>query len=140
MIRQRPQTLRKMPLNLNEVISEVLQVIGSEANARAIRLHADSEANLPTIAADRIQMQQVLINLIRNRIDATDSTNESPKPISIRSQFNGSMAVFVEVRDQSRGIGDLEKLFEPFFTTKKNGMGMGLTICRSIIEAHQGRL
>jgi signal transduction histidine kinase len=134
------RALIKMPLNLNEVISEVLQVMNDEANARAVSLHTNLEINLPSIAADRVQMQQVLVNLLRNGIDAMESTNEAPKSISIRSHLDGSRMVRVEVRDQGRGVEDPERIFEPFFTTKENGMGMGLAICRSIVEAHEGRL
>jgi PAS domain S-box-containing protein len=134
------RALIKMPLNLNEVISEVLLVMNDEANARAIRLHTDLEPDLPSIAADRVQMQQVLVNLIRNGIDAMESMNVAPKSISIRSCLDGSRMVLVEIRDQGTGVEDPERIFEPFFTTKENGMGMGLAISRSIVEAHEGRL
>jgi hypothetical protein len=132
--------LIKIPLNLNEVISEVRQLMHDEANARAISLQADLEINLPAISADRLQMQQVLVNLIRNGIDATETTNETRKLILIRSQLDGLRMVLVEIQDQGGGIEDPERIFEPFFTTKKTGMGMGLAICRSIVEAHAGRL
>jgi hypothetical protein len=134
------RALIKMPLNLNEVISEVLQVMNDEASARDISLHTDLEINLPSIAADRIQMQQVLVNLIRNGIDAMESVGVAPKSISIRSCLDGSRMVLVEIRDRGRGVEDPERIFEPFFTTKENGMGMGLAISRSIVEAHEGRL
>jgi hypothetical protein len=132
--------LVKTPLNLNEVISEVLQVMHDEATATAISLHADLAIHLPPISADRIQMQQVLVNLIRNGIDAMETTNETRKSISIRSHLDGARMALVEIRDQGKGVDDTERIFEPFFTTKDTGMGMGLAICRSIIEAHQGRL
>jgi hypothetical protein len=132
--------LTKTPLNLNEVISEVLQVMNDEANARAIRLRANLDINPPPVAADRIQMQQVLVNLIRNGIDAMESTNAAPQTLSIRSCLDGTQMVLVEIRDQGRGVEDPERIFEPFFTTKENGMGMGLAISRSIVEAHSGRL
>jgi hypothetical protein len=136
----RQGALVKLPLSLNEVISEVLQIMHDEANARAICLNADLAINLRPISADRIQMQQVLVNLIRNGIDAMDTASAMPKSISIRSQLQGTQMVLVEVRDQGRGIEEPERIFEPFFTTKTTGMGIGLTICRSIIEAHEGRL
>jgi PAS domain S-box-containing protein len=134
------RALIKTPLNLNEVISEVLQVMNDEANARDISLHTDLEIDLPSIAADRIQMQQVLVNLIRNGIDEMESVDVAPKSISIRSCLDGSRMVLVEIRDRGRGVEDPERIFEPFFTTKENGMGMGLAISRSIVEAHEGRL
>jgi PAS domain S-box-containing protein len=134
------RALIKLPLNLNEVISEVLQVMNDEATAKAIRLHASLELDLPSIAADRVQMQQVLINLIRNGIDAMESADVAPKSISIRSCLHGTQMVLVEVRDQGMGVEDPERIFEPFFTTKEGGIGMGLAISRSIVEAHEGRL
>jgi PAS domain S-box-containing protein len=134
------RALVKMPLNLNEVISEVLQVMDDEASARATTLQTNLDLTLPPIAADRIQMQQVLVNLIRNGIDSMESVDAGPKSISIRSLLDESRMVLIEIRDQGRGIEDPERVFEPFFTTKENSMGMGLAIARSIVEAHEGRL
>jgi PAS domain S-box-containing protein len=134
------RALVKAPLNLNEVVSEVLQVMNDEANARAVSLQSNLDLNLPSIAADRIQMQQVLVNLIRNGIDSMESMDAGPKSISIRSRLDESRMVLVEIQDQGKGLEDPERIFEPFFTTKENGMGMGLAISRSIVEAHEGRL
>jgi PAS domain S-box-containing protein len=130
----------KTPLDLTEVIFEVLRLMRDEATTKAVRFETDLDINLPPIVADRIQMQQVFVNLLRNGIDAMESRNEPPRPILIRSRLDGPQTIQVEIRDHGSGAGDLEKIFEPFFTTKKNGMGMGLAICRSIVEAHEGRL
>jgi PAS domain S-box-containing protein len=127
-------------LNLNEVIAEVRQLMLDEVRGRGLNIVTDLERDLPRILADRVQIQQVIVNLARNGIEATESTIDAPKVLSIRSQREGIHHVRVEVCDQGSGLGDAEKLFEPFFTTKATGMGMGLAICRSIIEAHQGRL
>ena len=85
-------------------------------------------------------MQQVLVNLIRNGIDADERHGRRLETLVIRSRRDGTDRVRVEVQDYGRGIEDTERIFEPFFTTKEDGMGMGLAICRSIVEAHDGRL
>jgi hypothetical protein len=130
----------KTPLGINDVIGEVLQLVNDEVTTKTIRLVTDLDAKQPQIVADRVQMQQLLVNLVRNGIDAMDSKAAGSRSLSIRSRLDGVGTVLVEVRDQGSGIADPEKIFEPFFTTKENGMGMGLAICRSIVEAHDGRL
>jgi C4-dicarboxylate-specific signal transduction histidine kinase len=127
-------------VNLNEVITEVYKLIGDDVTKKNISIEIDMEANLPSTLVDRVQMQQVLVNLTRNRIDAMESSTECLKSLVIRSRRHGMNEVLVEVRDYGSGVEDVERIFEPFFTTKENGMGMGLAISRSIIEAHDGRL
>jgi PAS domain S-box-containing protein len=129
----------RVAVNLNEVITEVCKLIGDEVTNKKINVETDLEENLPSTLIDRVQLQQVLVNLTRNGIDAMDSS-AFPKSLLIRSRRNGMNEVSVEVRDCGGGVEDVERIFEPFFTTKQNGMGMGLAICRSIIEAHDGRL
>jgi signal transduction histidine kinase len=90
--------------------------------------------------ADRIQLQQVVLNLVLNGIEAMDQVGERPKRIFIRSARESPNAAIVAIRDYGTGFENAEKAFEAFFTTKEKGMGMGLAICRSIIEAHHGRL
>jgi len=89
--------------------------------------------------ADRIQIQQVIINLVHNAIESMEDVTNRPRLLSIRSRRDATN-IIVEIRDYGRGLENAEKIFEPFFTTKENGMGMGLAICRSIVEAHDGRL
>jgi PAS domain S-box-containing protein len=130
----------RISLNLNEVITEVCQLIGENAARKNINIETDLDRHLPPVLVDRVQMQQVLVNLIRNGIDAMESTTDYSKSLLIRSRRDDMNAVLVEVRDRGHGVADPERIFEPFYTTKHNGMGMGLAICRSIIEAHDGRL
>jgi PAS domain S-box-containing protein len=127
-------------LNLNDVIDEVCQLLSDDASRRNARLEMDLEPNLPPTFADRIQIQQVLMNLARNGLDAMESTADPFKALFIRSRRKDTETILIEVRDHGSGLTDMEKIFEPFFTTKTKGMGMGLAICRSIVEAHEGRL
>jgi PAS domain S-box-containing protein len=127
-------------VNLNEVITEVYKLIGDDVTKKNISIEIDMEANLPSTLVDRVQMQQVLVNLTRNGIDAMESSTECLKSLVIRSRRHGMNEVLVEVRDYGSGVEDVERIFEPFFTTKESGMGMGLAISRSIIEAHDGHL
>ena len=98
----------------------------------------DVESNLPPVALDRVQVQQVLVNLIRNGMDAMDSVADD-RVLDVRVHRPGE-AIQIDISDRGGGIEFTEKIFEPFFTTKAHGMGMGLAICRSIVEAHGGRL
>jgi signal transduction histidine kinase len=132
-------TVASVPLNLNEVIDEVRQLMLDEVSRSNVSVETDLERDLPQIWADRVQMQQVMVNLVRNGIEAMGATIHVPKLLSIRSRSEGAY-VRVEVCDRGSGVQDSEKAFKPFFTTKKTGMGMGLAICRSIVEAHRGRL
>ena len=97
-------------------------------------------ANGQTVLVDRVRLQQVIVNLIRNAIEAMEATIDGTRVLQIRTCRDGGDAIRVEVRDTGTGFQDAERIFEPFFTTKQNGMGMGLAICRSIIESHGGRV
>jgi PAS domain S-box-containing protein len=130
----------KNVLDLNEVIGEVLRLLRGDAGKRGIAVETDLDKKLPSVVADRIQLQQVVLNLVLNGIEAMDQVADHPKTIFIRSAWERPNAAVVEVRDNGAGFEDPERAFEAFFTTKQNGIGMGLAICRSIIEAHHGRL
>ena len=129
-----------VPLNINEVIEEVRQLVLEEVSGGNISIETDLQRDLPRTLVDRVQLQQVLVNLVRNGIEAMEATSHVPKLLSVRSRREGNDYLCVEVCDRGSGLQDPENAFRPFFTTKKNGMGMGLAICRSIIEAHHGRL
>jgi C4-dicarboxylate-specific signal transduction histidine kinase len=139
LFRQSPQT--QTMVRINEVIGEVLRLMQAEISGKGVRIDAELVPDLPPIAADRIQIQQVLVNLIRNGVDATEASDGALKLLRVRTQLDDEDdMVCIEVRDHGCGIKEPERIFEPFYTTKGTGMGMGLAICRSIIEAHNGRL
>ena len=123
---------------LHSVIAEARNLMAEEAARRRVRMDVDVESNLPLVALDRVQVQQVLINLIRNGMDAMDSV-AGDRVLGMRVRRMGDV-VQTEISDRGRGIEFPDKIFEPFFTTKEDGMGMGLAICRSIVESHGGRL
>ncbi|SDP71244.1 PAS domain-containing protein [Phyllobacterium sp. OV277] len=123
---------------LDSVVAEARELLTEEAVRRRIRVNVDVERNLPPVALDRIQIQQVLINLMRNGMDAMDSAT-GDRVLRMRVRYLGDV-VRTEISDYGPGIAFPDRIFEPFFTTKGHGMGMGLSICRSIIESHGGRL
>ena len=131
---------QKAPLDINEVVNEVFRLMRSEAEKRRVNLEIDLEARLPAILGDRVQIQQVLVNLCINGMDAMDSVVERRRTLTLRTRLHDSGAIRVEVQDSGIGLQDPDRLFETFFTTKQNGMGMGLPISRSIIELHHGHL
>jgi len=122
------------------MIEEVRQLMLDEFSRHVVSIETDLEQDLPLSLGDRVQLQQVMVNLIRNGLEAMEGTTEGPKILSIRSKREGIQQVRVEVCDRGTGVQNPDEAFRPFFTTKKTGMGMGLAISRSIIEAHQGRL
>ena len=123
---------------LGSVIAEVRDLMAEEAARRSVRMDVEVESSLPPVAVDRVQVQQVLINLIRNGMEAMDIV-ASERVLRVRVRRVAEV-VQTEIRDRGPGIERPDSIFEPFFTTKAQGMGMGLAICRSIIESHGGRL
>jgi len=132
-------TPTKEPLDINQVITDVLALECDELRKKGITIKIDLEKHLALTLGDPIQIRQVISNLVQNAVDAMESVNERSKLLSICSRADGT-TISVDVCDQGSGLESVEKVFEPFFTTKEKGMGMGLAICRSIIEAHDGDL
>ncbi len=127
-------------LNLNEVIAEVLHLLTGETAKRRVGVETELADDLPAVIGDRVQLQQLVFNLLLNGIEAMDSIPDRPKKLFIRTTQENPETALVQIQDSGMGLEDSEKVFEAFFTTKGNGMGMGLAICRSIIDAHHGRL
>jgi C4-dicarboxylate-specific signal transduction histidine kinase len=129
-------------LDMNEVIRELTVFLRGEAVRQGITLRTELSPNLPRVIGDRVQLQQVVLNLMLNGMDAMGKTNGLPKELVIRSQEEGSAGIRVIVEDSGIGLSPetAEHIFQPFFTTKTQGIGMGLSISRSIIESHAGRL
>jgi hypothetical protein len=138
LFRQEPRA--RSSEDVNRLISDVCELMADEIAAKDTRIEIDLEPDLPSVALDRVQVQQVLVNLIRNGIEAMDPLVDGTRVLQIRCCRDDLDAVSVVVRDTGTGFKNAERVFEAFFTTKPNGMGMGLAICRSIIESHGGRL
>ena len=132
----------KVPLDINDVIREGSRLVQREAITHGASLRLELAPELPSILGDRVQLQQVIINLVINAIQAMASVTDRPRILLIRSQQSEDGHVLVAVRDSGTGIEakSVNKLFKAFFTTKPSGMGMGLSICRTIIEAHSGQV
>ena len=127
--------------DLNRLIVDLDHLLKGDALRRGVSIELNLDEKLPHLQLDPIQIQQVLLNLAMNGMESM-TTTEQPKVLKISTEFDGRDAVAVAVEDGGRGFSeqDREKLFEPFFTTKREGTGMGLAICRSIVEAHDGRI
>jgi PAS domain S-box-containing protein len=132
--------IEKVKLDLNEVIREVLSLLRGETERRLVIVETDLGKDMAPVMGDRVQLQQLLLNLLLNGVEAMDPVLDRSKKLFIRSKRDGPETVLVEIQDCGVGLKDSEKVFEAFVTTKENGMGMGLAICRSIVEAHNGRL
>ncbi len=137
-IRKAPVQRKK--LDLNELIEEVLALISGEIQANRVLLERRLTVDLPLVLGDRVQLQQVLLNLIMNSIEALSPVTDRPRLLTLQSCSRESNNVLVAVLDSGTGLLEPHSIFTPFFTTKANGMGMGLPISQSIIEAHGGQL
>jgi signal transduction histidine kinase len=133
---------QKARLDINEAIQEVVLLTQHEATRKGVTLRLELTDGLPPVFADRVQLQQVALNLLMNGVEAMASVNDRPRELVICSRTDKSGQVIVAVQDSGDGIDaeNLEKIFDAFYTTKSQGMGMGLAISRSIVENHGGRL
>ena len=128
--------------DINDAILEVIALTQSELQKHPVELRTHLSSDVPLVPADRVQLQQVILNLIVNAIDAMSGVGDRPRELVVGSGRSDPNDVFVEVRDSGPGLdpANLNRLFDSFYTTKPDGMGMGLSISRSIVEAHGGRL
>ena len=134
-------SLQHEEVDINELIEEMVALLRGEASRHSILIHSDIALDLPTITVDRVQLQQVFMNLMLNGIEAMKNMN-TPGRLTVRSQRDDSGQLLISVMDTGVGVPaeKIEQIFNPFFTSKPQGTGMGLAISRSIIESHGGRL
>ena len=131
----------KTELDMNEMIQEVTVLLRNELTRNRVFVRTDLDRDLPRVSGDRVQLQQVLINLVMNGMEAMHSLTRRSRELLIKSRRYNT-EVLIQVQDSGEGLSSqqVQHIFEPFFTTKPEGIGMGLTISRSIIESHGGRL
>jgi PAS domain S-box-containing protein len=134
--------VQHQPFDLNEAVREVLKLVRSDLVNQGVAVHTELAPALPAVNADRVQLQQVLLNLVMNACDAMAGGPAGDHKLIIRTGLVGDEGIRVSVADRGVGLApdNLEKVFEPFFTTKVQGMGLGLSVCRTIITAHGGKL
>ena len=138
----RKSSSSKVRIDLNEAIRDVIALSHGEVQRHGVALQTELATDLPTVAGDRVQVQQVVLNLVVNAVEAMSGMENGQRELRIDTRPQGANGALVAVRDSGPGLDAeaVDRLFEAFYTTKANGMGMGLAICRSIIEAHGGRL
>ncbi len=138
----RKHELEREPLEINSLVEDVFRLVSSDASLRQIALNAELSPNLPAVKGDRIHLQQVLLNLVVNGMEAMTNPPSEKRRLTVRTNRVSDGVVEVSVTDSGPGIerDNLPRIFEPFFTTKASGIGMGLSISRKIVEAHHGRI
>ncbi|HET8775719.1 MAG TPA: ATP-binding protein [Thermoanaerobaculia bacterium] len=132
--------VEKAQLDLGEVIGEVLRLLDSYPARQHVSLDLQLDPELPPVSADRVQLQQLVLNLLLNALEAMEPVRGRAKQLSVRSTRAGGDQAMIRISDNGIGLDDPAAAFEPFVTTKPHGMGLGLAICRSIVAAHDGRL
>ena len=128
-------------LDINQIIKDVLLLLSSELESQGVLVQTELSDSLPKVLAEQVQLQQSMVNLVKNAAEAMNGITDRARVLRVRSVRHSS-EVGIQVEDTGPGIdpNNIDRVFESFFTTKSDGMGMGLSICRSIIEAHGGRL
>jgi PAS domain S-box-containing protein len=134
--------VQQLPLDVNDVVQEVLKLVRSDLVNQSVTAHTGLATDLPLVKGDRVQLQQVLLNLVMNACDAMNSNAPADRQLFVRTELGADKSVRISVSDGGAGIApdQLEQVFEPFYTTKPHGLGLGLSVCRTIIEAHGGKL
>ncbi len=129
-------------LDINRIIQETFELVRGEAQKKGIVLQSELSADLRPVFGNRIQLQQVMLNLFSNAIEAMEGAADGVRQLRVTSTSFAPDSVLISVADTGPGLPakDIDRVFDPFFTTKTQGMGMGLSICRSLVEAHNGRL
>ena len=132
----------QQPLDVNNTVQEVLKLIHGDLVNHSVTMHTQLAPALPTVKGDRVQLQQVLLNLVMNASDAMNSNSSTDRQMIVRTELSDGEGVRFSVSDCGSGIApdELEQVFDPFFTTKPHGLGLGLSVCRTIISAHGGKL
>jgi signal transduction histidine kinase len=130
------------PEDVNELVREALALLRGEIQGQQVSIRSELAEELPRVPANRVQLQQVIVNLIMNAVDAMSAVADLERILRVTTEIHGFSHVLITVEDSGTGIDpkNINRIFEAFFTTKSHGMGMGLSICRSIIESHGGRL
>jgi C4-dicarboxylate-specific signal transduction histidine kinase len=130
------------PVSVNDLVGEIVAVVHGELETQQVSVQNEMHDGLPQVMADRVQLQQVLLNLIMNAVDAMALVTDRERVLTVKSEVCENDHVLITMEDSGTGIdpNHLDRIFDAFFTTKAHGTGMGLSICRSIIESHGGRL
>jgi len=132
--------LSLQPLQLNQVIEQVIRLTKSDLLGRGVAAVCELDRDLPPITGDRVQLEQLVLNLVLNGADAMAANSPGTRRLHIRTMLREGRAL-TSIRDEGCGLpADVERIFRPFYTTKAQGLGLGLTICRSIVGAHGGKL
>ena len=129
-------------MSIRDLVCEVLALVDAELESQRVSLQVELHQELPQVMGDRVQLQQVLLNLIMNAVEAMSSVENRERSLLVKSEFHGARDVLIMVEDTGPGIDskDMDCIFDAFFTTKSHGMGLGLSICQSIVESLGGRL
>jgi C4-dicarboxylate-specific signal transduction histidine kinase len=129
-------------LDVNQLIREVFALLQGEIRSQQVSIRSELAEQLPPVPANRVQLQQVVVNLIMNAVEAMSTVANRMRSLRVKTEMQESNYLLITMEDSGTGIDaeDIERIFEPFFTTKAQGMGMGLSICRSIVESHGGQL